>query len=106
MADRNRPLEQQSNADTSGCEMLPRPTVKLRKRLGRAVEDLAQSCRREDLINHVDGPPIPSTESIERILSLLQDLLYPGYFGEQELDHESLLYYLGSGAKDHSFREC
>lgn len=100
MADRNRPLEQQSNADTSGCEMLPRPTVKLRKRLGRAVEDLAQSCRREDLINHVDGPPIPSTESIERILSLLQDLLYPGYFSEQELDHESLLYYLGSGAKD------
>jgi len=100
MADRNQTRTQQEIVDLSGCEMFPRPSVELRNRLGRAVEDLAQSCRREDLINHVDGPPIPSTESIERIISLLQDLLYPGYFGEQELDHESLLYYLGGGAKE------
>jgi serine O-acetyltransferase len=100
MAESNPTDIRQASPDSSGCEMFPRPSVELRNRLGLAVESLAQSCRREDLVNHVDGPPIPSTESIDRIICLLRNLLYPGYFGEQELDHESLVYHLGSGAKE------
>jgi serine O-acetyltransferase len=80
--------------------MFPRPSGRQRQRLAKAVERLAASAKQPELINHVDSAPIPSTESVERILTLLRHLLYPGYFGEQELESESLLYHLGSETKE------
>jgi len=64
-------------------------------RLKSVVENLARSCREEATIDHVGAALIPSKDEIIKILEILQDVLFPGYFGRQELDHSTLEYHLG-----------
>jgi serine O-acetyltransferase len=42
------------------------------------------------LINHAGGENLPSRESIESILSDLDELVFPGYREQEELDHDNL----------------
>ena len=39
---------------------------------------------------------IPSKNEIIRLLGILQDILFPGYFGRQELTQSTLFYHLGN----------
>ncbi|MDQ7781961.1 MAG: serine O-acetyltransferase EpsC [Desulfomonilaceae bacterium] len=64
-------------------------------RLKAAVEAMARSCEHEENVNHVGAALIPSKDEIIRILGILQDILFPGYFGRQELTHSTLSYHLG-----------
>lgn len=65
------------------------------ERLKTAVAAMVRSCANEDNVNHVGAALIPSKEEIIRILGILQDILFPGYFGRQELTHTTLEYHLG-----------
>jgi len=65
------------------------------QRLKAAVAEMVQSCLDEKTIDHVGAALIPSKEEIIRILTILQDLLFPGFFGRQELTHSTLEYHLG-----------
>ena len=64
-------------------------------RLQGAVEAMVESCREQDTIDHVGAVLIPSKEEIIRLLDCLQDLLFPGFFGRQELTNATLAYHLG-----------
>jgi len=65
------------------------------ERLKAAVDAMVRSCHEESTIDHVGAALIPSKDEIIRILDILQDLLFPGYFGRQELSHSTIEYYLG-----------
>ncbi|MBM3299471.1 MAG: serine acetyltransferase, partial [Deltaproteobacteria bacterium] len=65
------------------------------KRLRAAVEAMVHSCAEEETIDHVGAALIPSKDEIIRLLNILQDLLFPGYFGRQELSHSTLEFHLG-----------
>jgi serine O-acetyltransferase len=65
------------------------------ERLKSAVAEMVRSCLDEKTIDHVGAALIPSKEEIIRILTILQDLLFPGFFGRQELTHSTLEYHLG-----------
>ncbi len=66
------------------------------ERLKVAVDRMVQSCVDEKTIDHVGAALIPSKEEIIRILTILQDLLFPGFFGRQELTRSTLEYHLGN----------
>lgn len=65
------------------------------ERLRSVVQEMTHSCREETTIDHVGAALIPSKDEIIKILDILQDVLFPGYFGRQELDHSTLEYHLG-----------
>jgi serine O-acetyltransferase len=64
-------------------------------RLREVVRAMVHSCEEETTVDHVGAALIPSKDEIIRILNILQDVLFPGYFGRQELNHSTLEYHLG-----------
>lgn len=60
------------------------------------VEELAASYAEGDPLANVGDRPIPSRESVIRILEDLEQVLYPGYFGSMPVDRVSFRYYLGA----------
>jgi serine O-acetyltransferase len=67
-----------------------------RRKISSVVEKIAQSCSGELKIEHVEAVSIPSRESVIDIISIAEDILFPGYFGEQVLSKSSLSYYIGT----------
>ena len=65
-------------------------------RLRSAVQGMTNSCADEKMVDHVGAALIPSKDEIIRILGILEDVLFPGYFGRQELTHSTLEYHLGN----------
>lgn len=46
-------------------------------------------------INHLDGPNLPSQQSVARIVEDLQSLIFPGFHEEENLDLASMRYAIG-----------
>jgi serine O-acetyltransferase len=65
------------------------------ERLRAVVGQLVKSCEDGETVDHVGTALIPSKDEVIRILDVLQDILFPGYFGRQELTHSTLEYHLG-----------
>jgi len=65
-------------------------------RLRAAVGAMVCSCSEHDTVDHVGAALIPSKDEIIRILNILQDILFPGFFGRQELTHSTLEFHLGN----------
>jgi serine O-acetyltransferase len=66
------------------------------ERLKAAIQSTVQSCYEEETIDNVGAALLPSTDEIIRIIHILQDILFPGYFGRQELIHSTVEYHLGT----------
>lgn len=65
------------------------------QRLKKVVDRMVESCWEEETIDHIGAALIPSKEEIIRLLDILQDILFPGYFGRQELTEATLAFHLG-----------
>lgn len=65
-------------------------------RLRRVVTNMVRSCEQGNMVDHVGAALIPSRPEIIRIINTLQDVLFPGFFGKQELTEISLEYHLGA----------
>jgi serine O-acetyltransferase len=78
------------------CRSALEVTADYRSRLPEIVESIVQSCEGPDSIDHIDAALIPSRQSVIEILEDLFDLLYPGYFGRQELDRSNLGFHIGA----------
>lgn len=66
------------------------------ERLRGAVKAMVRSCLDERTVDHVGAALIPSKDEIIHILDILQDILFPGFFGRQELTHSTLEFHLGN----------
>ena len=66
-----------------------------KERLPEIINEIVNSCRVDDSLLHLDTVPIPSREAVVRILNELEDILYPGFFGNQNISSEELEYHLG-----------
>ncbi len=67
-----------------------------RGQLPGIIDAIVESCKRETIISHFDTAMIPSRESVIEVLENVKDLLFPGYFGKQEIDEYSLTYHIGN----------
>ena len=59
------------------------------------VHELVASCIDDHITAHIDEPLIPDVQLIIKITDQIINLLYPGYFGEQELNYDMLEYHIG-----------
>jgi serine O-acetyltransferase len=66
------------------------------ERLRAVVGQMVRSCEEKETVDHVGAALIPSKDVVIRILDILQDIVFPGYFGKQELTQRTLEYHLGT----------
>jgi serine O-acetyltransferase len=78
------------------CQVDIEFTQKYRSRLPQVIGEIVESCTKERAIAHYDTIMIPSKESVIEILEELKDVLFPGYFRQQEIHAFSLSYHIGN----------
>lgn len=66
-----------------------------RKRLPRVAEKIIASCSEQKCNSHVDYEPIPSKESVVKIIDKLFEVIYPGFFSPEKLDPVNLSFHIG-----------
>lgn len=76
------------------CDQIFAVSDRYSKDLPKVVNDIVKSVKGGLKIEHIGSISIPSKESIIEILSILEDILYPGFFGE-EISESSMQYYIG-----------
>jgi serine O-acetyltransferase len=59
-------------------------------RLDTGIEELLDSYRTYGMVNRSGGDNLPSRESVGAILSGLEELLFPGFRAQEDLDHDKL----------------
>jgi serine O-acetyltransferase len=77
------------------CNIEMEKTKKFREEIPGIVEGLVLSCTDGDCFDHVDLEPLPSKESIVKIIHMACRILYPGYFSRTRIDKVNLIYYFG-----------
>jgi serine O-acetyltransferase len=65
-------------------------------RIRDAIACLVTSCQEKGAVDHIGATLIPSKAEIIKILDILQDILFPGFFGRQELSNSTLEYHIGN----------
>jgi len=78
------------------CQMEIEFTEKYRSQLPQVIAQIVESCRKEQTIAHYDPIKIPSQESVIDILEDLKDILFPGFFRQQDMNAYSLNYHIGN----------
>jgi serine O-acetyltransferase len=63
--------------------------------LDSIVERILASYRELGGINHLEGPNLPSRQSVERIVEILESLVFPGFQAEERLDLAGMRYSIG-----------
>ena len=59
-------------------------------RIGKSIDALMETYRSCGMVNHSGGANLPGRENIIRIVRGLEELLFPGYRENQDLDHRNL----------------
>lgn len=54
------------------------------------VDNIREVCH-----SHAEYIPMPSTETLQEIVNLSRSILFPGYFGEADVNSRTMLYYIG-----------
>jgi serine O-acetyltransferase len=64
--------------------------------LTQAVEELSDSRSYEGLYQqHKEGDPLPSSQSLLKIIELVRAILFPGYFGHSTANKHTIPYHIG-----------
>ncbi|NPE30800.1 serine acetyltransferase [Methanococcoides sp. SA1] len=67
-----------------------------RSKLPEIIDSIVTSCSDKGCFEHIDSAVIPSRDSIVEIIDLFKDVLFPGYFGDQTVEKNNLIYHIGS----------
>lgn len=65
-------------------------------KLPGVVDEIVKDIGKENSPDHVGHPMVPSNESMREIIEIIETVLYPGYFGEQEIEKSNIDFYLGN----------
>ena len=64
-------------------------------RLSQLVEELVEGYLAEPLTRHMDAGPLPNRDGVIEIIERLRELIFPGYFGEQNLSASTIRFRVG-----------
>ncbi|MEW5936296.1 MAG: serine O-acetyltransferase EpsC [Candidatus Thermoplasmatota archaeon] len=88
--------EKMDAMDDERCRKIFQIERRFRADLAKAIGDAIGSSLKDRVMCHIDTSLIPSREEVVDILHDLEDILFPGFFGKQELDENYLRYHLGN----------
>jgi serine O-acetyltransferase len=60
------------------------------------IDSLSETYIQDDPLANLGDYPLPSRESVIKILSDVEEIIYPGYFGRWPVDRVNYRYYLGA----------
>src|SRR5512139_1379807 len=80
-----------SESDEEVCKQ----PLLFRNELPQIVSDLVESCQDMDTFHHLNLVGFPSRGVVVEIIERLKKVIFPGYFGEHEVDSFSLAYQMG-----------
>ncbi len=61
-----------------------------------AVHDLYNSYQDEQGINHIEGANLPTKKDVAQLLSIFEDIIFPGFSEKTILDLKNAQYYIGN----------
>jgi serine O-acetyltransferase len=65
------------------------------RQIAALVEDILESYAKQGNINHLDGSNLPSRAAVDRVLTDLISIVFPGFIGEDQVDELSSRYFVG-----------
>ncbi len=65
------------------------------KKIDTITEEIMKTYRIKEGINHLNGPVLPSRQSIIDIITTLESIIFPGYQENEQVDEENLPFNLG-----------
>ncbi|PRQ09554.1 serine O-acetyltransferase [Enhygromyxa salina] len=65
------------------------------RQLAALVEDILESYAKQGNINHLDGSNLPSRAAVDRVVTDLISVVFPGFIGEDQVDELSSRYFVG-----------
>jgi serine O-acetyltransferase len=81
--------------DTYHCDTAIEPATPLYDKIPAVVQKLMQLLSDKNSFSHVEPLPIPSHESVIKLIHQSRSILFPGYFTQLTLSQANLEYYLG-----------
>ncbi|MHB1005324.1 MAG: serine O-acetyltransferase [Chloroflexota bacterium] len=88
--------ETENRLNYDDCHEASDEAVNYRTKLPDLTRRIAASCQEEETFDHVGVEMIPSWSTVVETVDLLRDILFPGYFGEQQIEDSDLEYHLGA----------
>ncbi len=95
-----KPGVEELQAEQTLCDVTVSHHRQFRHELPQVVDAVVESCRGVPNIAHVDAALIPSKEEVTGLVDLMMKIVFPGFFGRQELDWGSLPYRIGQNVTD------
>ena len=77
------------------CKIEAESTANYREQLPEKADKIIESCDDKKCYTHIDNLPIPSKESVNEIINISREILFPGYFTREKLDPINLKYNMG-----------
>lgn len=77
------------------CDTAIEPATPLYDKIPAVIKKLMKIMDDKDSFNHVEPIPIPSNESVVKLIHQARRILFPGYFTQSTLAQANLEYYLG-----------
>ena len=65
------------------------------EQLTQLVDKIVESYQSDERTRHIDRIYLPNREAIVEVLQTLLELVYPGYFGRQNLTQHNVRYHVG-----------
>jgi serine O-acetyltransferase len=95
----SEPIAVESEAEV--CRAVEDHERHYRDHLPDVVAAIVASCRGETAgLAHVDSTLLPSKEEVARLVRQMLELVFPGFYGEKEVDLAALPYHVGEVASD------
>ncbi|HVN79827.1 MAG TPA: serine O-acetyltransferase EpsC [Terriglobia bacterium] len=70
--------------------------LKQKHQLPRLTDNIVATYNQCEVpLHHLETTPLPSRESVVQITEILQETIFPGYFGKKGLDTNSIRYHIG-----------
>jgi len=88
-------MENREHPTGTTCTIDENMLAEYRKKLPQIAQKIIDSCQEEKCNTHVDYEPIPSKESVIKIIDYFFEILYPGYFNSEKLDPVNISFHLG-----------
>jgi serine O-acetyltransferase len=64
--------------------------------MDKITENIIKTYKEKGVLNHLEGPNLPSRKSIRNIIRNLESVIFPGFESEEKLDNELISYTIGA----------
>lgn len=88
-------MKDQPQTTDASCKLDVEILAGYRDRLPKIAQEIIENCSDKECYNHVDYEPIPSRDTLVKIINKFLEILFPGYFSLEKLDPVNLRFHMG-----------